>query len=87
VRNTGRPVLNKVAIAVAIGGAVVGLGLMYLAFRLPGDLWTHYSFWGIDKIGAFVLWLPVLIGSQAIAFLLWFIAWRKRKRQDTDAAH
>jgi hypothetical protein len=76
---SGRPALGKVATCVALGGAAVGLGLMYLASRLPGDLWTHFYFLGVEKLTAYFLWLPLLIGSQAIALVLWFIAWRKQR--------
>jgi hypothetical protein len=80
----GRSVLGKVALVVALGGAVLGFGLLYLAFRLPGDLWTHF-YWGwfrfldIETITAFFLGLALLFGSQVIALLIWIIARRKQR--------
>ena len=69
-------VVDKVALTIAIGGAVVGWGLLYVARRMPGDVFTPSCFLGLSFLEFFMLGLPVLLLCEAVAFVLGVIARR-----------
>jgi hypothetical protein len=65
-----RTVLDKLAIALAVGGAVLGWSLLYLSFRVPGDFLAHYHFLGQERPSYHFGGIGLLLVSQIAALLL-----------------
>ncbi len=74
-----RSFLEKFTIAIALGGAVMGLGSIYVGWRLGGDLWYHPEWMGVQGLLYNLAGCPLLIVSEAVAFLLWVIARIKQR--------
>lgn len=76
-RAAGRSWLDRFGLLMGIGGAALGWTLLYLSWRVGGDLWTHFRFLGIDGLGYLILGLAALIVSQPAALVLGLFFWSK----------
>jgi hypothetical protein len=69
--------LGRFGFLLGIGGASLGWTLFYLAWRVGGDIWTHFQFLGIDGLSYLILSLAALFVSQSAALTLGLFSWSK----------
>ncbi len=74
-RSAGRAWLGRFSFLLGIGGAALGWTLFYLAWRVGGDIWTHFQFLGIDGLSYLILSLATLFVSQSAALTLGLFSW------------
>jgi hypothetical protein len=69
--------LGRLSFLLGISGAALGWTLFYLAWRVGGDIWTHFQFLGIDGLSYLILSLATLFVSQSAALALGLFSWSK----------
>jgi len=71
---TGPSDFDKVALGIAVAGAVMCATSFYLGGRVGGDFWAHYYFLGAIGLSYWLLALPCLFVCEVVALLLSFEA-------------